>query len=48
MFNDSAWLDSLTIADLFYDVFDIEIDIEFKDDFDLEYDRLLSTLVSLP
>jgi len=44
--EESSWLSSLTVTELFYDLFDTEIDIEFKDDFELEYDQLLSTLVS--
>ena len=44
--QENEWLSSLTIATLFYDLFDREIDLEFIDDFDLEYDQLLSTLVS--
>jgi hypothetical protein len=44
--QDNEWLSSLTIATLFYDLFDREIDLEFIDDFDLEYDQLLFTLVS--
>lgn len=43
--NESSWLFSLTMTELFYDLFDMEIDLEFKDDFNLEYDKLLSTLV---
>ncbi|CAF4114978.1 unnamed protein product [Adineta steineri] len=42
---DNEWLSSLTLATLFYDLFDCEIDLEFIDDFDLEYDQLLSTLL---
>jgi len=45
--EESSWLSSLTVTELFYDLFDTEIDIEFKGDFDLEYDKLLSTLVSI-
>jgi hypothetical protein len=44
--QENQWLSSLTMATLFYDLFDREIDLEFIDDFDLEYDQLLSTLVS--
>ena len=43
----NSWLSSLELAEFFYELFDAEIDIEFNDDFDLEYDKLLSTLVSL-
>ncbi|CAF1189241.1 unnamed protein product [Rotaria sp. Silwood1] len=43
--EENPWLTSLTLAELFYDVFNTEIDIEFKDDFDLEYDKLLSKLL---
>ena len=46
MTDENAWLSSITLADLFYELFDTEIKIEFKTDFDLEYDRLLSVLVS--
>ena len=45
--NENAWLSSIALADLFYQSFQNEIEIEFKDDFDLEYDRLLSTVVSV-
>lgn len=45
--DESSWFASLTLAELFYDLFDTEIDIEFKDDFDLEYDKLVSILVSV-
>lgn len=43
--SENAWLSSLTITELFYDLFESEIQLEFKDDFDLEYDRLLATLL---
>ncbi|CAF2751248.1 unnamed protein product [Rotaria sp. Silwood2] len=43
--EDSYWLSSLTVNELFYDLFDCEIDLEFHDDFDLEYDKLLSKLL---
>ncbi|CAF0897838.1 unnamed protein product [Adineta steineri] len=43
--QDNEWLSSLTLATLFYDLFECEIDLEFIDDFDLEYDQLLSTLL---
>ncbi|CAF3609150.1 unnamed protein product [Rotaria socialis] len=43
--KENSWLSSLTIAESFYDLFDTEIDIEFKDDFDLEYDKLLTKLL---
>ncbi|CAF1159377.1 unnamed protein product [Rotaria sordida] len=43
--EENSWLSSLTIAELFYDAFNSEIDIEFKDDFDFEYDKLLSRLL---
>ncbi|CAF1134710.1 unnamed protein product [Rotaria sordida] len=45
--QDDQWLPSLTMATLFYDLLDREIDLEFTDDFDLEYDQLLSTLVRI-
>ncbi|CAF4138111.1 unnamed protein product, partial [Rotaria sordida] len=45
--EENSWLSSLTIAELFYDAFNSEIDIEFKDDFDFEYDKLLSRLVRI-
>lgn len=44
---ENAWLSSITLAESFYDLFEREIDLEFVNDFDLEYDQLLSTLVSL-
>jgi hypothetical protein len=44
--QDNEWLSSLTLATLFYDLFDCEIDLEFINDFDLEYLQLLSTIVS--
>lgn len=44
--DENAWLSSIIIADLFYELFDGEIEVEFKDDFELEYNRLLSILVS--
>ncbi|CAF1449677.1 unnamed protein product [Rotaria sordida] len=43
--EESSWLASLILTELFYDLFDAEIDIDFKDDFDLEYDKLLSRLL---
>ncbi|CAF1314178.1 unnamed protein product [Rotaria sordida] len=43
--EDSYWLSSLTVNELFYDLFDCEIDLEFYDDFDLEYDKLLCKLL---
>ncbi|CAF1319644.1 unnamed protein product, partial [Adineta steineri] len=41
----NEWVSSITIATLFYDLFDREIDCEFIDDFDFEYDQLLSILL---
>ncbi|CAF1313135.1 unnamed protein product [Rotaria sp. Silwood1] len=43
--TEHAYLTSLTLAESFYDLFDIEMDIEFKDDFELEYERLLNELL---
>ncbi|CAF1652028.1 unnamed protein product [Adineta ricciae] len=43
--SDSDWLCSIATATLFYDLFDREIDLEFTDDFDLEYDKLLIALL---
>lgn len=43
---DNSWLQSMTIAGLFYDVFHHEIELEFTGDFNLEYDKILSVLVS--
>ena len=45
--SENQWLSSLTIADSFYELFEREIDLEFTDDYDLEYDQLLTTLVSM-
>jgi hypothetical protein len=44
--ENNSWLQSMTITGLFYDVFNREIELEFIGDFDLEYDKLLSVLVS--
>lgn len=43
--EENSLLASLTVAELFYDLFDTEIEIEFNDDFDLEYDKFLTKLV---
>ena len=44
--EENSWLNSMTNAQLFYDLFDIEIEVEFTDDYELEYDKLLTILVS--
>jgi hypothetical protein len=43
--EENSWLHSMTNAQLFYDMFDIEIEIEFTGNYDLEYDKLLRILV---
>ncbi|CAF3303678.1 unnamed protein product [Rotaria socialis] len=43
--EENTWLQSVTNAQLFYDLFDTEIEIEFEDDFDMECDKLLATLL---
>lgn len=42
--DENQWISSLTIATLFYELFDRDIDLQFIDDFDSEYDQLLCTL----
>lgn len=44
--NENSWLHSMTITALFYDTFNCEIELEFNTDSDLEYDTILSILVS--
>jgi hypothetical protein len=44
--EESSWLSSMTNAQLSYDLLDTEIEMEFADDFHLEYDQLLAILVS--
>ena len=44
--QDDAWLRSMIHTQLSWDLFDTEIEVEFMEDFHLEYDRLLTLLVS--
>ncbi|CAF1351161.1 unnamed protein product [Rotaria magnacalcarata] len=43
--EENFWLNSVKITQLFYDLFDREIEIEFTGDSDLEYDYLLAKLL---
>ncbi|UJR11256.1 hypothetical protein I4U23_015438 [Adineta vaga] len=41
----SAWIYSMKIDGLFYNIFETEIELEFSGDFDLEYDQMLLALL---
>ena len=45
MEQDNNWLDSVIVADLYYELFREEIQFKLDEDFGLEYDKLLVELV---